>query len=349
MAKRKRALAALTIAWTLAAAGMAAFALSSAPIDGDAASQLADVQVGERENQTRIALICEGGCRVEKRGNEEFILHGASAELSLDLSDRVDNLKTFTATPTSEGAILRVVAVSAIEFVNTKSCTIGGRAASCIDFFFDDVATVAAVQSTARNEVQNAPSEPAIRTTQTSAPPALRETASARFTQFAKLSPPERLTPPSATLAKVQPVRPEDIPDTTIATPTLRSETLGGRKPKNTKEDFATRVRSILGKELSSDYCLQARDTLQDDPWALDAMVDVGLCSAAKGDMTGAEDILSRLLEYTPDNYEAYVGRALIASHSGEKSVARRYFQNALDALPPIEESNRIVQAMKSL
>ena len=78
-------------------------------------------------------------------------------------------------------------------------------------------------------------------------------------------------------------------------------------------------------------------------------MTNVGLCEASAGKVEEGEAILARLLEYTPDNYEAHVGRALIALAAGEKSVARLYFQNALDAPPPIQESTRIVEAMRAL
>ena len=54
-------------------------------------------------------------------------------------------------------------------------------------------------------------------------------------------------------------------------------------------------------------------------------------------------------LEFTPDNYEALVGRAVIAEQAEERGVARKYYQDALNALPPIEESNRIVEAMAAL
>jgi len=100
---------------------------------------------------------------------------------------------------------------------------------------------------------------------------------------------------------------------------------------------------------LTPAYCNNASATLQADAWALGAMVDVGLCAASRGDVVQADATLARLLEYTPDNYEALVGRALIAELAEEKGVARKYYQDALNSLPPIEESNRIVQAMAAL
>ena len=52
----------------------------------------------------------------------------------------------------------------------------------------------------------------------------------------------------------------------------------------------------ILGKELSSAYCNNADATLQADAYALGAMVDVGLCAAARGEVADADAMLARLL-----------------------------------------------------
>ena len=73
------------------------------------------------------------------------------------------------------------------------------------------------------------------------------------------------------------------------------------------------------------------------------------LCSAARGDVVEADATLARLLEYTPDNYQALVGRAVIAELADEKNVAKKYYQDALNAPPPIAESTRIVEAMSAL
>ncbi|MEO0880564.1 MAG: hypothetical protein AAFY22_12740 [Pseudomonadota bacterium] len=112
---------------------------------------------------------------------------------------------------------------------------------------------------------------------------------------------------------------------------------------------FRERVADILGREFGAAQCEAARSRLDADAWALDAMVNVGLCMAADGEAAEADALLARLLSYTPDNYEALVGRALIAAEAGETGAAKRYFQEALNALPPIEESNRILFAMRSL
>jgi len=329
MVLKKRILASFTFVWTLAAAGMAAVALSATPeLNG-----LDDIQVGERGNQTRIALICAGPCNLEKRGNSEFILRGAAADLSLDLSARSEHVVSLKAASRDGGSLLRIKANRAIDYANTKSCKIGGRAAACIDLFF----AAPGPAPSANNASQQSPAP------DRAAKPALREGASERLGKFAQLTPPERLAPSSAgVLAKVQPIE----KSIEVGKPAIRL-----REPVTPADafDYGARVRALLGKDLTPAFCNNAQATLQADPWALGAMVDVGLCTAARGDVSEGEDILSRLLEYTPDNYEAHVGRALIAAQAGEKSVARKYFQDALNALPPIEESNRIVQAMAAL
>ena len=336
MVLKKRVMARFCIAWVLAAAGMAAVALSATP----ASRGLVDVQVGERNNQTRIAILCASACNVEKRSNTEFLLHGIGAELSLNLSDRSKFVSAFSSSPQGPGSLLRVNPNAAIEYANTKTCTVGGRPAACIDLFF----ATGEQGATAKENAATLPApvvleQPEIK----SSKPSLREGASERLNNFAQVTPPERLnSPPVVTLAKLQPA----AGAVEVGKPAIR--TRDSIRPA-AGLNYAARVRSLLGKELSPAYCNNAQATLQADPWALGAMVDVGLCTAARGDAAEAEEILSRLLEYTPDNYEAHVGRALIAIDAGEKSVARKYFQDALNTPPPIEETNRIVQAMNAL
>ncbi len=336
MGLKKRAMARLFLAWVLSAAGMAAVALSATPD----APGLVDVQIGERGNQTRIALLCVTPCNIEKRSNTEFVLHGVGADLSLDLSARSKFVSAFTAAPNGDSSLMRVNVNSAVEYANTKTCTVGGQAAACIDLFFAAGKTPGEVggQRATRPAPAAYKDPPG-----NSAKPALREGAEERLNNYAQVMPPEHLkAPPVATLAKLQPA--PGIVE--VGKPAIRT-----RDPIRPAAglNYAARVHSLLGKDLSAAYCNNAQATLQADPWALGAMVDVGLCTAARGEVAEAEEILTRLLEYTPDNYEAHVGRALIAVDAGEKSVARKYFQDALNTPPPIEESNRIVQAMNAL
>ncbi len=342
---------------TFIAAGTAVLLLCAAPAASAAPGQgLDDVQVGEKELQTRIALICDGPCGLEKRGDGVFFLRGVTADMSLDLSSRSRNITGFTLKPDAEGSLLNVASRRILEYANAKTCTISGRAATCVDLFYADAVARAAELSTPSLASQKEPAaepaqpEPELSKAKTSdvkiaAKPVLRESAPERLSRFAELGPPERLEPPQpARLASVTPVQKPVEADK----PVIRKERPLPAAPAQ-KFDYGAQVEALIGKKLTPGYCASARATLQSDPWALDAMVDVGLCEAAAGKPEEADATLARILEYTPDNYEAYVGRALIALQAGEKSVARRYFQNALDAPPPMEESTRIVAAMQAL
>lgn len=309
---------------------------------------LEDVQVGERDLQTRIALICEGPCSIEKRADQQFFLRGVSSDMSLDLTDRSKNLDGFELIPEISGSLMSVNPARLIEYANAKPCVISERAATCIDLFFADAKPRSAQIAT---PVLNA-SAPSV------AKPVLRESAPERLSRFSALAPPERLTPPTgARLASVQPVQQPPVPalrEQQVDSRSLQAQA-ANRQPETSPRvpaqpfNYTDRVKALLGKNLSQGYCASAKASLQSDAWALESMVDVGLCEAAAGNAELAETMLSRLLEYTPDNYEAHVGRALIALQAGEKSIARRYFQDALDAPPPIEESTRIVEAMRAL
>lgn len=173
--------------------------------------------------------------------------------------------------------------------------------------------------------------------------PGLRDGGGARIFRFAEMTSPERFAPPQGvTLAKLQPANAPSAFHAASVRLKPASATLPGLSVDQ-------QILTILGKDLNPEYCARARAILNSDPWALKAMGDIGLCALVEGEAEEAEAILSRLLEYTPDHYEAHVGRALIAAEAGERSVARKYFQDALNALPPIEESDRIVAAMNSL
>jgi tetratricopeptide (TPR) repeat protein len=221
-------------------------------------------------------------------------------------------------------------------------CTVGGKAAACLDLFFRNAVAPAPQESAALqpSATRAAPRPTPEPMTKPASPPSLREAADDRYNAYSHLADPERLAPPI--LAKVQPIEKA----VEVGTPSLRT-TEPFAPPVETS--FAARIETLLGKSLTAAYCNNAEATLRTDAWALGAMVDVGLCAAARGDSLEGESILSRLLEYTPDNYEALVGRAVIAEQAGERGAALRYYQDALDAAAPVEESMRIVEAMAAL
>ncbi|MEQ1931199.1 MAG: hypothetical protein ABL957_11830, partial [Parvularculaceae bacterium] len=113
--------------------------------------------------------------------------------------------------------------------------------------------------------------------------------------------------------------------------------------------DVGAEASAILGRPFDASECALADARLKGDAWALDAMVDIGFCEASRGDLDAADGVFIRLLAYTPDNYEALVGRALVAARRGARGEAEGLFQEALNSLPPIAESDRIVAAMARL
>lgn len=342
-------------------------ALTAAPTEPEPVADVfvEDVQIGERGNQTRIAFLCSAECALEPYG-DEFLLKAVAASFDVSLADRSERIDRVRAMQTPIGAAIHVSARAPVKSVKLKTCTVAGRPAACLDLFFaepSDAAISAGAETTPapRADADNAEiedednaeiqqnAETLAAAEETPAPvakltqPPLRETATDRLNKLTTLDAPARMAPPAgAILAKVQPI--EDTIE--VAKPAMRAEE---QLAPPVETDFASRMREILGKEFSPAYCNNADATLQADAYALGAMVDVGLCAAARGDVADADAMLARLLEFTPDNYEALVGRAVIAEQAEEKGVARKYYQDALNALPPIEESNRIVEAMAAL
>lgn len=353
MSIRKRLFALSCIGLALAPAGLVGSAAASMEAPG-----LYDVQIGERGDQTRIALICSSTCSLTKRSDSEFLLRGANADLTLELGAHSKNVSGLTAISAGGGSLVKVSAGREVDYSDAKSCVVGGRQAACIDLFFKastnakaKPAKVAAAKPVTkspplRSEPQKTPakSPPTLREPAriAAAAPSLRDGDAEQLFQFANLSSPERFAPPQGVvLAKLQPV---------IAPPALKAAVR--LKPASATLSALSvdqQILTILGKDLTPEYCARAKAILNSDPWALSAMGDIGLCALVEGEAEEAEAILSRLLEYTPDHFEAHVGRALVASQAGEKSIARKYFQEALNALPPIEESDRIVAAMSAL
>ncbi len=363
------ALAAASVAADAAAGALSANALSAnAGVAAAAAAQdepvlenaLEDVQVGESGNLMRVALICRTDCRVGARAGGAFFLPEIDAALDIDLKGRTRIAEALAFKPAAGGSMLEIKAAAAVSKASIKPCLIDGLAASCIDIEFGaarvQAASAPAAPSLAPGDEtrQEAPKRPELR--QEPAPvreaaserPALREATGGEQLVFARFAAPERLSPPaSAPSQHSAPQQASIIRERNEPRPILREDRaaafIGG------DIDIAREAEAILGKRLGVAECGGAQARLRKDAWALDAMVEVGFCEASSGALEKADGVFSRLLAYTPDNYEALVGRALIAAKTGERAVARRYYQDALNALPPIEESNRIVEAMARL
>lgn len=329
-----------------AAAGAAAQGLAAAR-----ANAIEDVQVGEAGKLLRVALICRADCRVAARASGVFFLPGVKSSLDIDLASRSANADGLKFEPVDGGSTMTIRADKAIVSASIKKCQIDAAPASCIDFEFAAAPTRTAAAAAAPTPRQ-APAKPAAKPDAPDQrhagaapqipPPPLREAPGRDQLVFARFAPPERLAPPEDAFAA--PASPRGT---------------GARRPIIDREKAATLLAGgidigaaatqILGRKFDIGDCGGAEARLRNNAWALEAMVDVGFCKAIDGDLEGADQIFIRLLEFTPDNYEALVGRALIAAKAGEKGVARKYFQDALNALPPIAQSDRIVKAMAEL
>lgn len=327
-----------------AGSGSIAFSEDASPL-----TAITDVRIGERGPVTRIAIFCSTPCKPQLRGPSSFNLPGSADAFNLDFSEVSDRVTGFSSSPGIGGALLSFQTSKSVTHAAVSRCSVSSREAMCIDLFFEEAEigdsskTTIATAGDEASKITRSDAQSASASMPAAVPGELRETANQRLSVFAELSPPERLqvpTPPI--LAKVQPIE----KTVAVATPTLRAETISRSR---VIPNFSDRIRVLLGKQLTTSFCNGAEMALQSDAWALNAMGDVGLCAAARGDFVEAEAILSRLLEYTPDSYEALVGRAVIAEIAGERGAALRYYQDALDSPPPVEESTRIIEAMAAL
>lgn len=321
-----------------------AFAAAGAAAQGAATARLnalEDVQVGEAGKLLRVALICRSDCRVAARTSGVFYLPGVRSDLDIDLAGRSTNAKALQFQPVEGGSTMTIRADGAIAGASIKPCVIRSAPASCIDLEFTNGAARLAAASPASSAAPQKPAEAAV-SAPAPEPPPLREAPEEEKLTLARFAPPERLAAPVATPAVASaPAMPE------ARRPIIDREKAAALIGE--KFDIAAAAEEILGRRFGVAECSGAEARLRNDAWALDAMVNVGFCEAAAGDLEAADGVFIRLLEYTPDNYEALVGRALIAAQAGEKSIARKYFQDALNAPPPIAESGRIIKAMAEL
>ncbi len=345
-----------TLAPLAPAAAVIVLAAASAAAQGIAGARnsLEDIQIGEDGRILRIAVLCRDDCRVGARAGGAFFLPGIDETIDVDLSARSKLARALAVKPTNGGSLLAIRADADVARASIKPCRIGAGTASCIDLEFADVARFEADAIADAEPVHLHPDEAAALAEATAAreaaasppadvaaePPALREAPDEGLLRFARFAPPERLDPPIIAHAVASAVPP---PPRRAAI--IRQEA----GPPPAAATIGEAARAILERSFGVAECGGAEARLRSDAWALEAMVDIGFCKAIAGDLEAADGVFVRLLDYTPDNYEALVGRALIAAEAGEKSVARKYFQDALNALPPIAESDRIVAAMGRL
>lgn len=354
----------------LALAGCAAAVFAVAAIAAEPGENLEDVQIGERGDILRVALICSTRCDVVPDAGVDFRINGVIADLDVDLGPRSALARRLTIAAADGSSLVKINAAARINEARVVTCQSDSGLAPCIEYRFAPAPRGAEKSAPAAASPASAP--PAIRDNSAGgarargiekndglpfigaiilAPgPVLRDDPAAGVLRLPQFAPPERLAPPKSPPSLSPPPEEEAVGalpvNVDIARPSLiavdRAETLSNGASFDIKDE----AREILGKSFSAGACEGAKARLQGDAWALDAMIDLAFCKAADGKLEEADADFARLLAYTPDNYEALVGRGLIAIASGERDKGLTYYQDALNALPPIAESDRIVEAM---
>jgi len=336
----------------LAAASVAAFAVAA--LAAEPQQSLEDVQIGEQGETLRVALICTTRCEIAPDAAASFRVNGVAADLDIDLAARSALARRLTIRPAEGGSVLKVVSAARLNEARIVDCISDSGPAPCIEFRFERAAAPAPAAASAPADRLRERETPRVEAKASSgddipfigavilAPgPALRDAPAPGLLHLPQFAP-----PPSEPADGVD-VLGDLSGNVDIGRPSLisvdRAEALG----QGAAFDFETEAIAILGKSFEPGVCEGARARLQADAWALGAMIDFAFCKAADGKLEEADADFARLLAYTPDNYEALVGRGLIAMATGDAERGRTLFQDALNALPPIDESDRIVEAME--
>lgn len=327
--------------------------------------KLEDVQIGEHGDILRVALICSSICSIEPGQGVDFRIIGVAANLSVDLASRSALAQGLTVADEDGASVVRLKTAKRVNEARVITCRSDTGLAPCIEYRFEPDARG---ERRAAHQAAPKPPPPAIREdgpaqAKARAPgaeadlpfigaiilapgPVLRDAPAPGILYPPKFGPPERLSPPLDAVAGMVPAKSQITPKTSRPSYVVavdRAAALGRGSSFSIRNEAA----EILGKSLDAGACEGARARLQADAWALDAMIDLAFCKAMEGKLEEADADFARLLAYTPDNYQALVGRALIAIAGGDREKGLALYQDALEALPPIAESDRIVEAMQ--
>ncbi len=352
-----------------AAAGAAVLSAVAAALPEK--QRLEDLLVGSEGAIVRVAVICRTRCEIvasEDPGSfGSFRLEGVEKNLDIDLTGHGGVAERLQLKAVGGASLLTVSAPARLNAARVTDCATESGAARCVEFRYDRGArTIAAPERLAQPpaastraieapKAKSAPKRatPAAASKEPAPQPGLRSEA----------APGEEIPFLGAAIIDVD-TRLRDNPDLSFAIPNLApperlappprkiqstlKERVSAPAPRSpARFDFAREMTSILGKRNDPATCEGASARLTADAWALGAMVDLAFCKAAAGALEAADDDFTRLLAYTPDNYEALVGRGLIALARGERARGMDFLQEALNALPPIAESDRIAAAME--
>lgn len=329
-------------------------------------NRLQDIQIGEKGRFTRIALICRINCDVVQE-QSGFRLADINQNMNIDLKSHSGNAHNISVEKKGQYSFLRVASSKSIIRSSVKRCELGGKKATCIDLEFLPSPTIqtASIQESTQPTIANASKKPERRVeikTPKSLPSKPAPQNPVSLTVPEAIGSPQKLTlrnqdnlqdeelakSVTAQLRDVDLKQPatREVITPVSATPSLRPQG-SVLRPAETqlllgRVDFREQSETILRKTFDSETCTRARAILKDDAWALGAMGTIGFCLGAAGNFEEAETVFRRLNKQEPQNYEALLGRALIAAITGEKSIALKYFNDALETNPPDYVSDRI-------
>lgn len=334
--------------------------------------RLEDLLIGSDGAIVRVAVLCRISCEITASGEASsvgsFRIEGVQKNLDIDLTGHGGVAERLRLRPVEGGSLLTVTAPARLNAARVIDCATESGPARCVEFRFDSsVQAVAAPERLAQPPVAAARAvgapKPKVSARQAAPPAAVKDDAPAPGLR-SEAAPPENIPFLGAAIVDVD-ARLRDAPDARLAIPDFapperlapppppranqsalkeRISTPAPRSPA--RVNIARDMAAILGKRNDPATCEGASARLSADAWALGAMVDLAFCKAASGALEDADDDFTRLLAYTPDNYEALVGRGLIALARGDRSRGLDFLQEALNALPPIAESDRIAAAM---
>ncbi len=335
-------------------------------------SVVKDIQLGEKNSITRIVLVCEPRCEIEQSVNSEalFLIKNIAANLTIDMRKRSKNINFLKLSPIDDqsasefkipspsghagSSLLSVELNKTLSTATVKECTIEGVPTSCIDFRFRQKSDKGEIieekiisADTYRQEVTL--KVPDIAQLGLRNGSQLEQSATSNIQIEDPILQPGGLREGNGADQNSHaavPVRvslPESLSNRQLSPPSILRP-LATQKVLS-RVDFREQAETITARRFDSENCLSAQSQLQEDAWALEAMLIIGFCEATKGDFEEAESIFKRLALQQPQNYEIMIGRGLVATINQEISVGRKFFSDALAQDPP----RNVIEAIEGL
>ncbi len=343
--------------------------------NANASNRLQDLQYGERDLYARIVLICRTPCAVEER-KAGFYIDELEESFSIDLTGRSQNADAIRYNGGVDGGMLTISTDRKILRSNVKTCPREAETATCIDLEFAPRVLPAV---SAPRTVSQTPSQAPGREDDSSGEGSQKSAAGIAFAtplrdldrksaarQVATAGPEDEPEPNpvflnsrkpqlAAAAGAIEPGAPalrepgEIVP--VSASPSLLATgiSLNTEAASTLLEriSFREKAEQTLGLSIDQNQCALADARLLADAWAMDALTTVGFCKGAAGDFEEAETAFKRLTGLDRENFEAWVGRALVAESAGENSGARIFYENALEASPPQKVRNQIEEMLR--